>query len=900
LSKEHNNPELIARWGEHPSTLETQVNCKPGGVKIGDSNMFEEGGEVFGPVRWPYNSRTEPNYSDPPVKFSIPKRIQAIGTSWWDWRNKRSIGVGFDFDSLLDHNEDVGISPEEIEKLDNIDVPWLEVIRSTRGNGRHVYVWFKEPYPIANNHVEHSAVARSLIPLIAEHTGLNIDTNVDCKGLIMWIWHVNMTKENRGYELVKPATQHLTADHIPPNWRDHIEVTSGGRSKVRVKGWDANGEETKGDELDEMTQAVAEIPLDETHLKILEELEGTGHTALWVHDHHLWQGHAAGLKYVYDMMEEKGTPLRGLFNTNSGDTDPGKPNVFMRPKPNGAFDVYRFGEGTTEDPLWDSHGKWTHIAYNSPATLKQICLSSNGYEGTDEKQGYLFDEVEDLQAALKLLKAENTNLPDNIEGRTLSLHTKGKQTVLTIEKKRKDEKKDFPRYVKTAKGWEILLTDAIETPDEDIENEMMWSELDDQFRALQVKAGRSYKFDSWALKNDESDWVEHPRENIKSYLSQTCPKVDPILGSAIFKAWTLVKHPFQPEYPGGRLWNRDGAQFRYEPIELNEGEHPVHPTWNRVMEHCGRDLNEYIDDLPWCQDWNIRTGGDYLTAWIACMFQNPYGKLPYLFMYGPQNCGKSSFHEALEFLLTRGVAKADRALTSVGGFNSELEEAILAVIDEVDVARAGSAAYNKIKEWVTGTSISIHPKGGVVRDVLSTLHFVQVSNERSSLPVFPGDTRITAMSVSGLEEEIPRERLYVLLKEEGPHFMRTLMDYNVPEATGRLMLPIIETRGKLEAADNNIDSLTAFIEENCYEIPGVAIRLTEFQTRFFATLEPHVVEEWQKGRTLQSKLSEHYLLGRCPNLNQTIIGNFTFNKSTKPSARYIRSGKQLRKEGNDV
>jgi hypothetical protein len=737
------------------------------------------------------------------------------------------------------------------------------------------------------------------VPLIAEHTKLNIDTNVDCKGLIMWIWHINMTKENRGYEVIKPATQHLTAEHIPPNWRDNIEVVAGSRSKVRVRGWETDGTETKGDELDEMTQAVAEVPLDATHLKILEELENTGHTALWVHDHHLWQGHTAGLKHVFDLMKERGTPLRGLFDTNSLDTDPGKPCCFMRPKHDGAFDVYRFGESVSEHPLWDNHGKWTHIAFNAPATLRQVCMASNGYEGTDEKQGYLFDEVDDLTCALKLLKAEGTFIPRDMSGRTVSLHTKGKQTVLVIEKKRGDEKRDFPRYAKTARGWEIFLCDAVETPDEEIENEKIWAELDDQFRALQVQDGQGVQFDSWVLKNQETEWVTHPRENVKSYLTQSYPKTDPLLGSAIFKAWTLIKRPFEAEYPGGRIWNRDAAQFVYGPIELDEGQHPVHPTWSRVMVHCGVDLNEYIEELPWCQEWNIKTGGDYLTAWVACMFQNPYGKLPYLFMYGPQNSGKTSFHEAVAFLLTSGVSKADRALTSEQGFNKELEDTILAVIDEVDVARAGSGAYNKLKEWVTGTAIAIHGKGKTVRDVISTLHFVQVSNDRSSLPVFPGDTRITAMNVPCLEEEIPRDQLHALLKDEAPHFMRTLMDYTIPEAIGRLMLPIIETRGKLEAVVSNMDELSAFIEENCYAIPGSAVRLVDFKERFFSSLEEHIQSEWRKGRAVQSQLTKRFPIGRDMKGNQTIIGNLTFKANAKPSAPYTKVGNKLKKEGQD-
>lgn len=1219
LSKDHNNPDLIGRWGADPSRFETQILCHKSGTKVADSALYEEDGEVFGPQRWPYNAMDEPTFSDPPIRYLIGKRMKAIGSTWWDWKNRQSYALGFDFDSLLDHvGYDKGIPQHEIEKLDNITVPWLEINRSTRGNGRHIYIRFAEPYPETMNHSEHAALAKALLPLLAKETGFDLRGKVDCFGAVLWIHHVNATKENRGFECIKPATDFLTAKDIPLNWRDNIEVVSGSRTRVRVQGWTPDGPSDDADSIDEMTQAVARVPLDEAHIKVLEALEGTGHTSLWVHDHHLWQGHTAGLKQVYDEFADKGDPLRGLFDTNSLDSDPGKPNClcadtqvitrqglkpigelagknveiitargarvtapfksygvqdvyavtlrrgddtrvikatgdhrwyvckytpkrkskvkfgerkevvttelekdqilvqtkpqlvvkpsvvgiqhglvwgdgtnggvrktsslslfgekdaqllkffsehpqrpinksvggvevwnlpyhfkslvpldydlpylygwlagyfaadgcvsdsgscvirsadeasikhvrdvchilgietsqissavrgdstykpgsvhyatvlkagdltedfflieqhrerwssitnrqhrywrvesvepagseevfcctvpethcfcledfvligncFMRPKPDGAWDVYRFGENTPECSLWDTHGKWTHIPYNFPATLRQIALAAGGYEGTEEKQGFLFDNMEDLMEALKLLKAEDTFIPDEAAGRSTSLHAKGSAVILVIEKKRGDDKRDFPKYVKTPRGWETRLWGAIEIPDEEIKEEKIWTELDQELRALKVECEHGGKFDSWVLNDESGRWVIHPRENVKSFLvSKGHNKPDGLIGSAIYKSWTLVNEPFQPEYPGGRVWNRDAAQFVYAPAELKEGETPTHPTWTRLMEHCAVELNEYIDKLEWCKKWGITTGGDYLTAWVACMIQNPFGKLPYLFMYGPQNSGKSSFHEAIGLLFTRGVKKADRALTSEQGYNGELEDAVMAVIDEVDVAKAGSTAYNKLKEWVTALTISIHAKYKSVRDVPSTLHFVQVSNDRSSLPVFPGDTRITAMNVPALEEEIPRDQLRELLKKEASHFMRTLVDFDIPEANGRLMLPIIETQGKMEAAAGRRSELEVFVEENCYRIEGQAVKFSDFKTRFLSTVEEVYQADWKDG-AIATKLSEMgFPVGKGSRINQKIIGNMTFNPKAKEGEPYkMDNGKVVRGE----
>jgi len=1214
LSQKHNNPELIGKWGEDPSRLETQIMCHKMGVKVPDSNMYEEGGEKFGPQRWPYDAAGNPNYSDPPIQYIIRDRMKCIGTTWWDWKNKRSIGLGFDFDSIAGHAEGVGVSDSEIAKLDKIDVPWLEVIRSTKGMGRHIYIWFKDPYPVTMNHTEHAALARSYIPLIAQHTGLDVEASVDVCGSVMWIHHESATKENHGYELIKPATQILTAAHVPPNWRDNLEVVTGSRTKVRVQGWTADGLPTEGDELDEMTQAHARVPLDETHLKILEDLEHTGHTSLWVHDHYLWQGHTAGLKAVYEDWKERGTPMRGLFDTNSLDSDPGKANClcadtkvitregvkpigelagknaeiityrgkwmtvpfksygeqevfavtlenrnqrkviratgdhrwyvtkyrsngkrktkvnfgdreevvtkdltegrilvqtkpqcnhtpsvvgiqhglvwgdgtngggrrtsslslfgkkdaellkyfaghpqrpitrsvggvevwnlphhfkslvplhydkaylygwlagyfaadgcvsgsgsciirsadknsiehvrqvchilgietskitsrvhsgykdsmmyttilkasdlseeffllthhrerwgstenrqhhywrvvsvepagreevfcctvpkhhcfvledfiligncFMRPKLGGGWDVYRFGEGCTEHPLWGKQGKWTHTTFNYPATLRQICCSCGGFEAPDGKGGYMFSLVEEIANALKLLSS-NIEIPRGVsdsDGRQFVIRPRDDgKIILVIGKTRGDKPVDFPRYAKTSKGWERVVDDAVKTTDKEIEDAEMWSELDNQFRALKVGS----RFEEWVLRDEEGDWITHPRENVKLFLvSEGHTKNDVIFGQAIFKCWKLVNRPFESEYPGGREWNRNATQFLYTPIELQEGEHAVHPTWNRLMRHCGIELDQLIPNLPWCKEWGIENGGDYLTAWVACMFQNPYGKLPYLFFYGPQNSGKSSFHEALALLVTKGVCKADRALTSKSGYNGELTNAILGVVDEVDISKTGGIeAYNKLKEWVTGETLSVHAKYKQVEEVRSTLHLVQMANSRASLPVFPGDTRITAMNVPSLEEEIPRDKFRELLKREAPHFMRTLLDFEIPEATSRIMLPIIETQGKYDAAAVNNNPLDDFIDNNCYAIPGRSIALKEFKEAFFKTLEEYQETEWKNDREIVRILSERFPVGRGRG-NVQVVGNISFQEC-EPMTPFTKDGSRLKRE----
>ena len=164
------------------------------------------------------------------------------------------------------------------------------------------------------------------------------------------------------------------------------------------------------------------------------------------------------------------------------------------------------------------------------------------------------------------------------------------------------------------------------------------------------------------------------------------PQVELILGSTIGKAWKLVNVPFQPEYPGDRQWNVHAAQYAYQPVNLENDQMPQHPHWDRVLKHCGQDLDAAVRESEWCALHNIKSGADYLLYWIAFLLRDPFQPLPYLFLYGNQNSGKSILHQAIGLLVTTGVASADRALGSNNDFNGELANCVLAYIEETDLS----------------------------------------------------------------------------------------------------------------------------------------------------------------------------------------------------------------------
>lgn len=896
----HPNPWLIDLWGADPSRFETQILCHNNGEPVEGTKKYtdKETGEMWGPIRWPLNAYDNPEPYDPILTFMIDKRVKGIGTTWWDWKNKQSVRLGFDIDSVIGHAAGVGVDEATIRKFDTIDVPYLTVLRSTRGLGRHIYIEFKDPYPITENHHEHAAIARAFLRKLSRDTGINFEAEKDVCGGVMWIYHTNTTAENRGYQMLKPATEQLTALDVPANWRDHLPVVKGSRSRVLVRGYTPNGE-TKGDELDDMSNVKIQVPLEPAHEQVLSALEDTGFSTMWVDDHHLCQTHTQALKDVHKRLS-----LRGLFDTTAPGDDPGKPNCFMRPRLNGGWDVYRFGQGTAEHELWDKVGEWTHIGYNVDPSFDKLMAVSGGTLHIDPSNGYSFSTKATFQNALALMGVTLTLPSRTGDDRALSIRRRPEdgKPIICIEKKRDDKPVDFEGFVKTSKGWQKVVDPTVKIEENTYLEELM-SSIDNEIRALKQRnfndnESRGGTFIGWVYKDSSGGWVDSPGENITMILRrQKYPDLDVLKGDALYNCWLMVNEPFKPEFPGGRKWNRDAPQLRFAPAKLGIDELPKHEWWDKYLNHLGTDLDEYIKELDWCEEWNIRTGGDYLKVWIACMIRYPFDKLPYLFMWGSQETGKSMFYESIQLLMTKGVVSADKALTSEGGYNGELLNCVLAYIDETNVAAAGREVYSRLKAWTTGLTITIHPKYQQVFEAVNTCHFVQLANELEALPVFRGDKRITAIQVPPVIEPIPKDVFMRNLEEEAPHFLYTLMNWDIPDARSRLRLPVIETASKTNAIELNESVLHNFIADRCYEVPGTKIKLDEFYQHFLDSLSEAEKSQWNK-RLVKKELTDHFLIGRGPG-NVDYIGNLTFTPDLPEGIPYTLNNRRLVQKGQD-
>jgi len=876
--KDHNGPDLIDQWSPN---FETQllVSKSKGELVEGLPSTYTDGKFTWHNIRVPKKANSEPEWFDYELGFPIDFFGVGIGTTWWDWGNRSSYRLGYDFDAITGHAVGVGISDDQLKQIRDLalEIDWIEARKSKSGNGLHLYA-ILDGIP-TENHTLHTALGRCVLGMASQACGFDFSQAVDACGGNMWIWHVEATHENEGFKLIKPATDKLSESDLPVNWRDHVEVVAKRRSRVRVRGIP----EIELGDFEKLVSAKNNVKLNAEHRKHLQAIEEAGASCSWVHDHGLAQTHTWALKEVH-----KKLGLKGFFETNSEGRDLGTPNCFMFPKSDGAWHVCRFSKGMSEHGTWQQDGiGYTSTAFNEVPSLRKACHACGGGELTDG-QGYCFRNVEDAKLALKML-GEEVEIPAALALRCVTVkRNKDGRVVIAIDWANGDPDwiDGFVADRKRKKQWVRVLNlqadEAVKVPDVRSEEYVR--------NVISPKNVRLY----YTARTDSGAWVRGSLTDAKTLLraiGHTKDEAEVLCGTSGFRPWTAVSLPFQPEYPGGRQWNIDAAQLRYQPADLDSDEVPHHPHWNMVLSHLGKDLDQTIAKLEWCKKAGIRTGGDYLLYWYACVILEPLEPLPYNFFYGPQNCGKSIAHEGAALLINKGVVSANRTLTNGNEYNGELEGSVIDVIEERNVAKS-EYALSRIKDWVTAQTLSIRRMYCDPYEVPNTTHWIQCANDRGHCPVLPGDTRINVIYVSPLEQEIPKKELLAKLEEEAPHFLRTVFDLELPPLYGRLRLPVIESATKRRAVEENRSVLCNFVDKECFDTPGYSIPFSKFKERFFAFIGPDGASEWSDIR-LSRALQDDYPTGKMAN-GKTHVGNLYFTPQSLPKTRLVREGNRLR------
>jgi hypothetical protein len=881
--------EAVQRFLKHYSPLadaynlgmECQVNVAQdnGEMVTGEFNGrvwrgYSDGLTTWKAFRIPWNAASEPEYTDSEIKFDLEKHVEGIGLTGWNWRERASRWVAYDFDAITGHSDkhEKKLTTEELGAVQSAvtSIPWITVRRSTGGKGLHLYVTLDPPVP-TSNHTEHAALARSILGHLSALTGYDFLAKVDTCGGNMWVWHRKMLNNPEGLKVIKegvPLTQ------VPLNWKDHIGVVTNKRKRATTSLMpESNDKEVTDFDLVCGQQTI--LQRDEEHKALIVWLQKENCLFWWDSDRNMLVCHTADLKRAHSELG-----LRGIFDTLAQGTERGSDqNCFAFPLRKGGWSIRRHTRGVAEATTWDQDTSgWTRCLYNVDPDFRTACRSFSGVE--DEKGNFVFPSVTKAEQAAKALGVK-IPYPKKLEHRSamLSQHKDGR-LIFKIEASDKDAPSEMEGYLEKKGFWSRIERMSV-TPSTESEVE----NTDDLLRHVVTEKGEDF---GWYL-NKTGEWHNESKDNVKdalNYMGKDAGQIKDILGASVMRCWQLVNRPFQPEYPGDRKWNRNAAQLRFLPSVGKDSY--SYPTWSRIFQHCGQSIDSAIKSHPWCQANGLATGADYLKCWLASLLKEPLEPLPYLFFYGEQNTGKSSFHEAIALLVTSGYQRADLALTNSSGFNGELQHAVLCVVEETDL-QGNKVAYNRIKDWVTSKHLNVRHMYQAPFHVPNCTHWVQCANDHRYCPIFPGDTRITMLHVPPLDmlNLIPKKDLFPLLEKEAPDLLADLLRLELPKSNDRLNLPVIMSDMKFQVQAGNRTELERFIDENCFPIKGASISFLEFSERFVLTLEPEDVPAWTR-KKIKESLPPQYPYGKATfDGGQNYIGNISFKAETPAGKPWV-------------
>lgn len=763
--------------------LETQVNIRQGEQKTSGA----------------YNYRiADLTSAEKPQTFDLATHYDSIGISGHDPVNGVSIGVGFDFDSVVGHK--AGLSNDRLDVMRDAVMRqnYIEVRRSTGGAGYHLWVWFDpENLPKTANRAEHKALARAVLHKMCVDTGHDLAADVDCCGAMLWICAVRATPENLGLTLLKPAETPLT--DYPANWREHLEVVKGNRKKTKAHPSLTDGD---ADVFDDAHQDRPRVPLGIEHQAMIDKLVAVGYPPVWNQDHNCLAAHTYGLKLI-----KKQYGLRGLFDTVSEGADPNHPNCFLFPLDGGAWRAFRFSPGTKECEIWEtSPNGWTTCTVNETPTTERAALCCRGIRSPKKTvEAFLFRESADVQEMVEALGG-TIKFPTFATGRQFSVRDReGSALIIEFEHEAADDVylDDAWKlgWTKEQKAWATVVTIDSRSV---IADKSPW--MDRLVRHVS-QDGQQVSLFSKTVQG----WQRHTTDRVRDFLIHK--GFHPMfigghLGWCAANPWDLVSIPFSPEYPGNRRWNRKGSKLLYEPSSF-PGETPC---WDMILAHLGGGLSEAVEADDWCKAHNILTGADYLSWWAAIMIRTPERRLPMVFFYSKpeQNTGKSAFHEALGTLFDEnGFTFADKPLTLASGFNSELRGKVLCAVEETNIAQS-DLAYTRLKSWITSPQIAIYGKGVDGFTDVNYTHWIMTANDPAFLPLEGGDTRIVISEVPPYEgEDVPKDVLLNRIRKENPQFLNRLYSYDISDSAGRHTLPVLVTPEKL-ARVKSMETYTKF------------------------------------------------------------------------------------------
>lgn len=853
--------EVQVQAAQDGGTIESREFVTTDERTVGYTVFKDSDGNEWKTHRIPFcDGNDEPSFNlDKKLSWDFAEHLEGIALSGWNWVDHKTEYVVFDFDSIVNHS--TGLSDSELQSiLDAVaQVPWVSIWRSTSGTGYHIRTAIENP-PTTKRRCEHKAVAHAVLNRLSAVTGIELTpgVEVDCFGMLHWVWHRKSEGVYRAFDIIKLASEKLP--EVPYGWEEYItDRTRNNRANVPT--WVPDEEI---DTFEGVRTGNPKTALDFEHRKLLNWLIENRRQHWWDRENWLCVCHTADLRDAKNTLK-----LRGIFETiATGKNDGADHNCFMHPMPQGAWAVRRFGT-TTEAATWVEQNGYALCYFNREPEfvdalnhVKAAKVSSRGYRANAAQ----------LSELAQLYRLEDFVVP--FEDRSYSITKVGKdKPVIKVKKKTGD---DAPKG-----GWSDDDTKWVIVFDVNDPQKLVAQYVGDTIRAVNTDSGIHY----YAWNPGGNCWNFMTRTNVSDHcasLGMAVGETKSYIGLLNRTAWKCVSIPFQPEYPGGKMWNRNRATFAYR---VSKASSNYFPTYERLLTHIGRDLDDAVARCPECQRMGIKTGRDWLFCWLAILVQHPAQKTHYLYLWSPdQETGKTTFHEQISKLFVKGDVDATTTMTSE--FNAELEGKVLATIEETNLG-GSSRAYETIKKLTATENLSVHRKNMTPYPSTNYLKFIHCTNQLLSAPIKAGDLRCVIIRVRGLfpHEYIDKRVLEQRLHEESPDFLSALVNFKLPPPYKRFWLPLPETADRIQLLSAKEDSSVQFIDEQLHASPGKTIPFhtvyQKYQEWCAEISLPFVTKQ-----VLQVDILRRFVIGRHGRIRD-VVGNVSFEAPSEGATHYL-------------
>ena len=99
----------------------------------------------------------------------------------------------------------------------------------------------------------------------------------------------------------------------------------------------------------------------------------------------------------------------------------------------------------------------------------------------------------------------------------------------------------------------------------------------------------------YLMRADNGEWLFEPKGTAEDRLAYrfglSSAEIKDAMGQIAGNPYVLVNEPFQPEFPGGRTWNKFGAQLAVAPTYGGKHEH-----YDKILRHIGRGLDDAVQE----------------------------------------------------------------------------------------------------------------------------------------------------------------------------------------------------------------------------------------------------------------------------------------------------------------